>query len=358
MRVLFALAVGLLGSTAQAARAGTELDGRTHVRQAVALAAHPLRVSVRAEDRLRGGVDFGANASTGVVIDAGSSGSRAYVFRWEPSDPAGTIVELASLRIKPGVSKHARLSGAAGAAQSLVPLLEFVLSQPGVVPAETPVHFMATAGMRLLEPALQKEVLDAVELLLAGSPFRTARPGAGARVLSGEEEALYDWLSVNAALRLLGGEPENTASVTDLGGASTQLAFATQPAFVPHADELVRFGSAHVLGVSRLGLGMNEALANMLKGPSQADMGSCLAPGARAVTAEGGELKGTGDYDGCRSAIRAFIVHYEEQRHGEKAAPPTLPSEAQWPLYLFDNFPKVRERDARPRAGLATHSAL
>ncbi|KAG8469931.1 hypothetical protein KFE25_006386 [Diacronema lutheri] len=339
-RVFGALAFGLLGSTAQAARASAASVEQTGVRQATTQAGRQRRVSVRPEGRLRGGADFGSNASTGVVIDAGSSGSRVYVFRWEPSDPAGTIVELASLRIKPGVSKHARLGGAAAAAQSLLPLLEFARAQPGVQPAETQVHFMATAGMRLIEPALQRDVLAAVEQLLIDSPFLAARPGARARVLSGEEEALYDWLSVNAALRLLGGDPERTASVTDLGGASTQLAFATLPEHVPHEVALARFGHAHVLGVSRLGLGMNEALANMLSGPSQAAMGSCLARGARATSAHGVELEGTGDYDGCRTAIRAFIEQYEARRHAGARAPPTMPSNGQWPLYLFDNFPK------------------
>lgn len=179
MRAHLAIALALLlgdGTTAQAA---------------VAQAPRPLRISVRSEGSLRGGGDpISLNASTGVVIDAGSSGSRAYVFRWLPSDPAGTIVEVASLRIKPGMSTHARERGGAAAAQSLLPLLEFVLDQPGVRLEATPVHFMATAGMRLLEPALREEVLAAVEQLLLGSPFLTARPGECARVLSGEQEAL------------------------------------------------------------------------------------------------------------------------------------------------------------------------
>ncbi|KAJ1629628.1 nucleoside phosphatase family-domain-containing protein [Pavlovales sp. CCMP2436] len=251
-------------------------------------------------------------------------------------DPAGTILELASLRIKPGISTHARGGGPDSAAKSLLPLLEFVSSQPGVVPAETPVYFLATAGMRLLEPALQQGVLGAVERLLADSHFH----GANARILSGEEEALFDWLTVNTALGLLGGEHGLTASVADLGGASTQLAFAVQPDSVPRPDQLTPFGGAHVLGVSRLGLGINEALDALLRGPSQGEAGSCLAPGTRAHNANGDEILGTGDYFGCRAAIRILLTEYEGVRHGERPAPPTLPSEGQWPVYLLDNFPK------------------
>jgi hypothetical protein len=311
-------------------------------RQAMRQARRALSIDLRQVSRLRGGSEPDAINRTGIVIDAGSSGSRAYVFRWQETDPAGTMIEIASLRLQPGVSKHARQAGADAAAASLAPLLEFVLRQPDVVPAETPVHFMATAGMRLLEPAMQRDVLTAVERLLEASPFRTPPRGAIARVLSGEEEALYDWLAVNTALRLLGGEAEATASVADLGGASTQLSFAAHPDCVSATDGelLAPFGRAHVLGVSRLGLGMNEALANMLRGPSQGAMGACLAPGARAATADGAELVGTGAYDGCRAAIRVYLANYEVQRHGARAAPPTLPAEAQWPLYLFDNFPK------------------
>jgi len=288
--------------------------------------------------RVRGG-DLGLNASTGVVIDAGSSGSRAYVFSWDASDPAGTIIEQASLRIKPGVSKHALAGGAAAAAASLGPLLNFALEHVSD-PGSTPVYFMATAGMRLLPDALQGEVLAAVTQLLDASPFLLPPVGEAARVLKGEEEALFDWAAINAALRKLGGPPELTASVADLGGASTQLSFATLPDFVPRPDLLVPLGAARVLGVSRLGLGMNEALKNMLAGPSQADMGACLPVGAAATTASGTALQGSGNYDACRRAIRTFLDDFEKHRHGDAPAPPTLPAESQWPIYLFDNFPK------------------
>jgi len=335
---LWAAAVAAL-STHAGGSLGTSPPGTTlAISQASRFITHE-RLRLEAL-RCRGGKTGFANVSTGVIIDAGSSGSRAYVFSWESADPAGTIVELASRRIKPGVSKHAREGGPAAAAASLQPLLTFALEYTPE-PESAPIYFMATAGMRLLEPELRQGVLDAVDLALEASPFRRPPVGsAAARVLEGEEEALFDWLAVNSALRLVGGDPERTASVADLGGASTQLSFATRPDAVPRPEHLVPVGDALVLGVSRLGLGMNEALLEMLRGPARYRMGACLHLGEEVITADGKEVRGWGDYDACRGAIAIHLAAYEEARHGSKPAPPTMPSAGQWPLYLFDNFAK------------------
>ncbi|XP_053778389.1 ectonucleoside triphosphate diphosphohydrolase 1 isoform X5 [Desmodus rotundus] len=104
---------------------------------------------------------------------------------------------------------------------------------------ETPVYLGATAGMRLLrlqEEWLADDVLTMVTQILNNYPFDFR----GARILSGEEEGAYGWITVNyllgkftKKLRWLtlmpnDNESQETYGALDLGGASTQITFVPQ----------------------------------------------------------------------------------------------------------------------------------
>ena len=70
--------------------------------------------------------DFGSSSSEvqyGIVIDAGSSGSRVYVFTWLPHDPLTTLVEVVHKKVAPGISAY--VSNPVDAVESIWQLLEF-----------------------------------------------------------------------------------------------------------------------------------------------------------------------------------------------------------------------------------------
>lgn len=101
-----------------------------------------------------GGVMRTAPAETfGIMLDAGSTGSRVHVYRFDEAG-SGTLVLRSELfeQLKPGLSSYKDLPRAG--AESLVPLLKQALD---VVPASrrsvTPINLKATAGLRLLEAA-------------------------------------------------------------------------------------------------------------------------------------------------------------------------------------------------------------
>ncbi len=107
-----------------------------------------------------------------MVVDAGSSGSRAYLYRWpehsgdphdlleispvpDPADPEGRPLVKKAV---PGVSSLADRPG--DALEYISPLLEFaMLHIPSRKHRETPLYILATAGMRLLEKGKQVIVL-------------------------------------------------------------------------------------------------------------------------------------------------------------------------------------------------------
>ncbi|XP_072312119.1 ectonucleoside triphosphate diphosphohydrolase 1 isoform X2 [Eucyclogobius newberryi] len=97
----------------------------------------------------------------------------------------------------------------------------------GFVPSErheeTPLYLGATAGMRLLNienSAASDLVFQAVADRLQRSPFSFQ----GARILSGQEEGAFGWVTVNYLDDRL-KQGLSTTGALDLGGASTQISF-------------------------------------------------------------------------------------------------------------------------------------
>ncbi len=127
-------------------------------------------------------------------------------------------------------------------------------------------YVKATAGLRLL-PVRQAELL--LEAVGSGLSNRTRCPFSfvDARVISGEEEALFGWLSANALLGRLGrgaAAHSDTVAWLDLGGASAQLAHALMPGSTTSEESAARvlaLASSHVRLVlrSHLRFGRDEA---------------------------------------------------------------------------------------------------
>lgn len=122
-----------------------------------------------------------------------------------------------------------------GVSAYLAPLLDHARSQvPPSLQSETPLFLLATAGMRLLTPTQQANVLrETCTFLKFHSNFRIDDPspagpcGSSVRIITGEEEGLYGWIAVNY---LMDGFASTSSQPTtygflDMGGASTQIAF-------------------------------------------------------------------------------------------------------------------------------------
>ncbi|TFY65005.1 hypothetical protein EVG20_g5750 [Dentipellis fragilis] len=187
----------------------------------------------------------------GVVIDAGSSGSRAQIYSWRdaravraeqgqqvyyslPKVEKGTRDGDGWVsKVEPGISSFAQ--NPEGIAAYLAPLLDHARSHiPPSLHSETPLFLLATAGMRLLTPEQQATVLEATcHFLKFHSIFRIddSSPvgpcGSSIRIITGEEEGLFGWIAVNYLMDGFGphNEDRTTFGFLDMGGASTQIAF-------------------------------------------------------------------------------------------------------------------------------------
>jgi len=104
-----------------------------------------------------------------------------------------------------------------------------------------PIYLKATGGLRALPRPYRLRLMRVVRKLFFNTTFNPFMFEAEhARVISGEEEAIYGWTAVNFVKGTLLANSEGTGQVKkpaltygvlEMGGASTQIGF-----FEPHGD--------------------------------------------------------------------------------------------------------------------------
>jgi len=167
-----------------------------------------------------------------LMIDAGSTGSRIHVYRFNYCNLSPTLEDETFKEIKPGLSSYP--DSPKDAADSLEPLLQLAMSKiPEELQECTPIAVKATAGLRLLGEEKSEAILKAVEDKIKKEyPFKLPKEN-GVIVMEGKDEGVYAWITVNYLLGKIGNEKkEDTVAVMDLGGGSTQIVF--EPLTIDH----------------------------------------------------------------------------------------------------------------------------
>lgn len=252
----------------------------------------------------------GTESDFGIMIDAGSGGSRVYIYQWpraftgqrqfiEPRTRSNWTKSVV-----PGISEFAsRLSELE---ENLLPLLTFAkrcileTGAPASRLSQFPIYLKATAGVRLLRPWHREPLLSEVRRILLNSEFTFT--ATNARCISGEEEGINGWLSVNMQRKSI-FEPLARIGVLDLGGASLEITF------VPSNDVIADFFPLRLKGDtiglythSFLGFGAHLAFDRLLSSEAQA-IAVCLA---RGYTLR--HVQGAGNFTQCADLARDRLL--------------------------------------------------
>lgn len=227
------------------------------------------------------------------VVDAGSTGSRVHIFAYDldETNSPSNIQEIWSKKIKPGLATIEANQNTIDA------YLTILFSEAHL--QNIPVYFYATGGMRLISQTKQKLYYKEIQNWFNQ---QSAWKLIEAKTIPGNDEALYDWLSVNYHLGTLKSSSiEEPIGVMDIGGASVQVVFPiTQNSETNKSShiELDLYGKHINLFVhSFLGLGQNEMAHQLL------DTNSCFSDG---YPLPDGNI-GQGDALTCQQEVSSLI---------------------------------------------------
>jgi len=210
----------------------------------------------------------------GITIDAGSRHTGMFIFRWtkritkdyytrprsQPECPDGW-----SKKIRPGVAQYAYETdpNSRGLENYLSPLFAFAKKTlKGQDISKIPVYFGATAGVRLVTYLKRHALMNRIRSYISSSGFKFSN--SQAHVLSGEEEAMYNWVNINNLNGFSGGDP-GSIGILDLGGASLEAAYETPYDILDGWIAVELYQQRYRLyGRSYLQLGVREAFRRLI----------------------------------------------------------------------------------------------
>eukprot|EP01129_Flabellula_baltica_P007174 TRINITY_DN2756_c0_g1_i2.p1 TRINITY_DN2756_c0_g1~~TRINITY_DN2756_c0_g1_i2.p1 ORF type:complete len:193 (-),score=40.73 TRINITY_DN2756_c0_g1_i2:143-721(-) len=161
-----------------------------------------------------------------IMIDAGSSGSRVHIYTYPKNvsadDPSIFEAPLErefkekpwSLKITPGISEY--YPDTSGIAQYLDTLMDYVDQHIDADKrSSSPVYFFATAGLRHLPEYEADAIIYAVTTYFRSSGYLFQDNWA--RIITGGEEAVFGWITVNHLFKKFGNRIFDTYGALDMG---------------------------------------------------------------------------------------------------------------------------------------------
>jgi hypothetical protein len=269
------------------------------------------------------------------VVDAGSTGSRIYLYKATPGDGFGTIQSLLSYSSSsiPGLSSFSGNPADAGpkGIQPLLDNLSQYLAQNQLQKNQVRVSVLGTAGMRNVDSGTAGAIYNSVKQSIGGSDYTAADVGT----ISGQNEGLYSWADVNYLKHTFQNHTPSYGLV-EVGGSSAQVAYVTSARDNPNVVMKTINGVTYpIFSISYLGLGQDSACAAMIADSASggdATPNACYtagysfganagdpnpAPGVKSLT-------GSYDYATCqgiyRSVIKGFDVNHTAFAEGFDAA--------------------------------------
>lgn len=201
------------------------------------------------------------NLQYDIIVDAGSSGSRAYVYQIKNDNHDKKILDLFEVSNKiplASFSSNPQSSGTTGIAPLLDQAIAKLNLDYNITPNKVTTNVLGTAGMRLIPESIQTAIYQNVASTIKNKGLRLGKT----ETITGQKEGVYSWADVN----YLSGAftTSNLQGIIEVGGASTQVAFMTSDIFNPNSV-VVKVNSRpyNIYSISFLGLGSDQAREKM-----------------------------------------------------------------------------------------------
>lgn len=248
------------------------------------------------------------------VIDAGSSGTRLFLYRVEPGPFAHVeklleqeFATMASGAKEDGINNFVRPDDPATQATVVPEIIDPLLAHArgflaglGIEPAAVEVNLLATAGMRYAEGLHGRLAIDRLYDTIRRGIHAHGFPVGDVRTTCGsEEEGVWTWINLNDMLLDAFETDREPVGIVEVGGSSLQLTFPTDedPDRVPHVHRVNLNGRRLAVSCrSFLGLGQDDARKEMRRRLGPEGSAVCFPVGFRAPLDHGDVLDGVGTH--------------------------------------------------------------
>ena len=299
------------------------------------------------------------------VIDAGSSGSRLYLYRVIDSQESYPIVQdvmsyeprdLPGLSSFKGEPERAVTEGV----QPLLNALDAFLLRHHMASAAVQVSLIATGGMRSMGSAESALILEAVKKAMQNRPYHVGR----VEVISGQMEAFYAWIDINVLAKRMNQTHLPSLGIVEIGGSSAQIAFEVSrdgPGVVDFPGGKVR---RRVYSESFQGLGQNASRKRMIQFGSEREgwIDACFPKGLDReplATDLPKEVTGQFNLSVCRGLYRRVLNEFSLQtlKTSEGRSTSFLAIGNGSPIGAIDGALKVWNLSERRLSGLADRAS-
>lgn len=300
----------------------------------------PLRRKGRKEHAQQQGEPL-KNLQYGIVIDCGSSGSRLFAYAWKRRHgfqdvTADHVYERSGesyvvKKVEPGISSLTPEE----AVDQLDELLSYASRHiPEEAHRDTILYILATAGLRMIPIDQRTKLLRTIgKEIRRKFVFRLEEVS----VISGQDEGLFAWLSINSIMGRLCNQESNPVAIMDMGGGSIQVAIplldnekeTQKNLHISTADIQtidLSCGARHKIFIHTwLGYGANKARDRydqfILKNSSY---DPCLPQGLK----QNSHLGTSGSFQECRRAISGADV-FKDREQSDSVLSALSPAQAQ-----------------------------
>lgn len=249
-----------------------------------------------------------------LVADAGSTGTRMYLFHLQGEDGKEKL-EVSDLGKGPALSSFQdNPTNAASAVSKQMDKAKTMI--PESQWNEVPVMIFATAGMRLVDRNKAQAVYEELSSGLIDSNYPFDRESFQAKTISGREEGVFAFVAANYLSDRIGADlhvrSQDLMGVLDLGGSSTQIAMPPSARIGDLIQPSLRDGQMYVksflsLGMERMRQMTFQTTVDEAHWAQRAKAG-VPNPCAFVDYSEAGEpWRGTGDAVQCQRVIAAVL---------------------------------------------------
>ncbi|KAK3092825.1 hypothetical protein FSP39_007653 [Pinctada imbricata] len=165
-----------------------------------------------------------------VILDAGSTSTKLRIYQWPLRRTSVSFLNISEVyyqKFSPGLD-HV-IKDMETLPDYIKPMITNATCRvPFSKLQETPIYLLATAGLRLLAEEKAIHLMTSIRDYLADNsknPFMYL--SRSVRILSGEEEGVFAWISANYHLGVFNSEQAagRSIGVLEMGGGSTQITF-------------------------------------------------------------------------------------------------------------------------------------